>query len=71
LTNFLFGLLVGIVITGIGFLFWTWAILREERRIADRTACTPDWCPMVIDTEQMTEEEIESMPCCSKPHEHD
>ena len=67
--NLLF-FLIGAITATIGFLVWTWLILREERRIADRKACTPDWCPMTIDTEELTAEDIERMPHCSTPHKH-
>ena len=66
---FVLGCLVGVVCAGMVFLVWTWAILREERRIADRAACTPDWCPMMIETDGMTDADIEAISCCSKPHE--
>lgn len=67
---FLLGFLSGVVVAAIGFAVWTYFILREERRINETTACTPQWCPMTIETGTMTEEEIEAMPsCCSQPYE--
>lgn len=67
---FFFGLLTGIVVATVGFAVWTYFILREERRINETTACTPKWCPMTIDTLQMTAIDIEAIPACSQPHEH-